>query len=79
MKTKIHDIVKGRHRISGLAFLARVSSLESITPLGADSVEAITIFDSRLRIIHINLLDITYNFGEWDRYEFIEKYPEHLI
>ncbi len=79
MKTKIHDIIKGRHKITGVNFLARVSSLESITPLGADMVEAITVFDSKLRIIPVDLLDITHNFGEWDRYEFVEKYPEHLI
>ena len=80
MKTKHDDIIKGWNKIEGKNFLVRVSSLATVSPLGADYIEAITIFDQEnLRIVEIDLLWITHNFGDWDRYEFAEKYPEHII
>lgn len=80
MKTKHGDIIKGWDKLQNRKFLVMVSSLPTVSSLGADYVEAVTIFDEKnLRLVSIDLLWITHNFGDIDRYEFAEKYPEHLI
>ena len=80
MTTKHGDIITGWNRFKNEKFLVMVSSLPSKSSLGADTVEAITIFDmSNLRLVNIDLLWITRNFGEINRNDFAEQYPEYLI